>query len=821
MEKFLQDFRYGLRVLAKSKIFTVAVIFILALGIGANTTIFTILNAIFLQPLPMEKVEEVVSLFTLDGKNSNDSRNTLAVSFPNYKDYRNQNTTFTAIAAFSGASLSLIGQGEPRQLNGSIVTGNYFDVLGVKALIGRTFLPEEDQTPGLHPVIVLSHNVWKNQFGAKPEIIGSQITLNATSYTVIGVTPPNFRGTFAIGSVDFFVPMMMHEQVFNGIFKQWFDSRRALLFNLVGRLKPNVTIEQAQAEITTIASQLAKEYPKDNDGRTLTLIPLAQSTINPNQRDIFIRGGALLMVVVGLVLLIACANIANLLLIRANIRRREVAIRIALGASAWRLFQQFMIESILLSTIGGIIGLCLALWGRDLLWSYRPVFIQADGLDLSLDLRVLVFTFLISLITGIIFGIIPTLQATRSNLVIELKEKTAPINSGNKLLTLRNILVIAQIAFSLVALISASLFLRSLINAQSINPGFETKKVFTISFELNRQNYNEVQGKEFFRNVQSHVQGLPGVKSVSVAANPPLGGGFLRSVFPEGGDPQALGKGILTTTNNIGTKFFETLNIPILQGRDFNDSDRETAPGVAIINEAMVKRFWPGQDAVGKRFRFFGDDNFTEVIGIVKDTKIVSLGEEPTPCAYIPIFQRYTNLVTLYVQSKEDPKTILGIVRAEVQSLDSNLALTNINTVSEIIGQSLWAARMSATLLVLFGLLALVLAAVGIYGILAYSVNQRTQEIGVRMALGAKPFDILKLVLSQAMLLVGIGITLGTVGGLFLVRIFAGLLFGVSAFDPVTFIVAPLILALVALLASYIPAYRATKVDPLVALRCE
>ena len=821
MEKFLQDLRYGLRILAKSKIFTIAVVFILALGIGANTTIFTILNAIFLQPLPMEKVEEVVSLFTLDGKNSNDSRNTLPVSFPNYKNYRDQNTTFTGIAAFSGASLSLIGQGEPRQLNGLIVTGNYFDVLGVKALVGRTFLAEEDQTPGLHPVIVLSHNVWKNQFGAKPEIIGSQITLNATSYTIIGVTPANFRGTFAIGSVDFFVPMMMHDQVFNGIFKQWFDSRRALLFNLVGRLKPNVTIEQAQAEITTIASQLAKEYPKDNDGRTLTLIPLTQSTINPNQRDIFIRGGALLMVVVGLVLLIACANIANLLLIRANIRRREVAIRIALGASAWRLFQQFMIESILLSAIGGVIGLCLAVWGRDLLWSYRPVFIQADGLDLSLDLRVLVFTLLISLITGIIFGIIPTLQATRSNLVIELKEKTAPINSGNKLLTLRNILVIAQIAFSLVALISASLFLRSLINAQSINPGFETKKVFTISFELNRQNYNEVQGKEFFRNVQGRVQSLPGVKSVTVAANPPLGGGFLRSVFPEGGDPQALGKGILTTTNNIGTKFFETLNIPILQGRDFNDSDRETAVGVAIINEAMVKRFWPGQDAIGKRFRFFGDDNFTEVIGIVKDTKIVSLGEEPTPCAYIPIFQRYTNLVTLYVQSKEDPKSILGTVRAEVQSLDSNLPLTNINTISEIIGQSLWAARMSAILLVLFGLLALVLAAVGIYGILAYSVNQRTQEIGVRMALGAKPFDILKLVLSQAMLLVIIGIVIGTGASLFITRLFATLLFGVSAFDPVTFLLTPIILALVALLASYIPAYRATKVDPLVALRYE
>lgn len=821
MGGFIQDLRYAIRILVKSKGFTIVVVMALALGIGANTTIFTILNAIFLQPLPMEKPSELVSVYTIDEKNSTARQNFLQISFPNFQDYRDQNKTFSGLLAFSQATMSLTGKGEPQQVNGLIVTGNYFDLLGVKAAVGRTFLPEEDQTPGSHPVVILGNGLWKRQFGASPQVIGSQITLNNTSYTVVGVTSENFRGTFAIGSPDFFVPMMMHDQVFNGIVKQWFNERRALLFGVVGRLKAGTTIEQAEAEMKTIANRLEHEYPKENEKRSISLMPLTQSTLGANRRKTFVMGGALLMAMVGLVLLIACTNIANLLLIRVNARRREIAIRIALGASRLQIFQQFIIESMLLSVMGGITGLCLAIWGRDLLWSYRPTFIRQSDLNLSLDLKVLGFTLLLSLLTGLIFGVVPALQASQPNLVAELKEKSSQQNQGNRLFTLRNLLIILQIAFSLISLLSASLFLHSLWNAQQLNPGFETKKLFMLSFDLGSQGYDQPKGEDFYRRIQERVQGLPGVKVASLASNPALGGGFLRSVFPEGGDPNVLGRGILTLTNNISLKHFETLNIPILRGRDFNETDREKSTKVCVINETMGKRFWPGQDSIGKRFKFFGDDEFTEVVGIVKDTIQVTMGEEPTPCAYVPLFQRYRDAATLYVQTQQDPKSILATVRNEVQTLDTNLPLTNVNTISEVIDQNLWAASMTSWLLVLFGLLALTLATMGIYGILAYSVNQRTQEIGIRMAIGATSKDILKLLLKQAMILVTIGISLGVLVSFFVARLFSDLLFGVSTIDPITFLVTPLILAVVAFIASYIPAYKATKVDPLVALRGE
>lgn len=822
MEWFIQDLRYAIRTLAKNKSFTLVVIIVLALGIGANTTIFTVLNAIFLEPLPLEKPKELVSLFTIDEKNSTSNRNFLLTSFVNYQDYRDQNTSFSGLLSFYPISMSLTGKGDPEQLNGLIVTGNYFDVLGVKATLGRTFLPEEDQSPGLYPVIVLGHDLWKSRFGSSPQIIGSQITCNAVSYTVIGVTPENFRGTFTIGSPDFFVPMMMYDQVFDDITKKWFKERRALLFNIVGRLKTGVTIEQAQAEIKILASQLEQQYPKDNENRSISLVPLTESSINPNQRNTFVMGGILLMVVVGLVLLIACANIANLLLIRANTRQHEIAIRIALGASQGRLLQQFMIENIMLSTIGGVFGLCLAAFGRDILWSYRPSFIQENDLNLSLDFRVLGFTLLISLLTGVIFAIVPTFQAAKPDLVKELKEKISSGHSANHTFSLRNILVIAQIAFSLISLMSASLFLQSLLNSQEINPGFETKKLLAVSFELSGHNYDEKAAKQFYQRIQERIGAVRGVKTAAISANAPLRvGALLRSVFPEGGDPLVLGKGILTITNGVSLKYFETLGIDILQGRDFNETDKEDSPQVCIINQAMANRFWPAQNAIGKRFKFFGDQEFTEVIGIAENTKQITMVEEPIPCVYLPIVQRYTDVVTLYVQSQEDPKALLGIVQKEIQSLDPNLPFTNTGVITDIIDQNLWAARMSAWLLSLFGILALMLASVGIYGVLAYSVNQRTQEIGIRMALGANASDVLKLVLSQAMILVTIGIGVGLLGGFFVTRLFSGLLFNVKAIEPITFLVTPLLLVIVAFIASYIPAYRATKVDPLIALRNE
>ena len=821
METLWQDLRFGFRMLLKSRAFTAVAILSLALGIGANTTIFTLVNAVFLQPLPVKEPAQLISVFGTDEKNKGNLLNFMPISYPNYVDYRDQNDVFSGLLAFGGVAMSLSGRGEPEQINGLIVSGNYFDVLGVKAARGRTFLPEEDRTPGTHPVIVISHGLWQRRFGGDPSLVGKTLTLNNQSFTVIGITPESFRGTFAIGAVDFWVPMMMHDQVLTGIFREWFNERRALLFGVVGRLKPGATMEQAQAAMQTVGRRLEQEYPKENEKRNVSLLPLLQSTINPNQRELFVRAGGLLTTIVGLVLLIACANVANLLLARATARRKEIAIRVALGAGRLRIVRQLLTESILLSVLGGALGLLLAYWGRDLLWSFRPPFFNQNALSLDLNGRVLGFTMLLSLLTGVIFGLVPALQSTRSDTVSELKEKSSQINQTRRRFNLRSLLVVTQVALSLISLIGAGLFLCSLRNAQAINPGFETEKLLVISFDVGAQGYNETRGQEFYRQVQERVETIPGVRSAALATDQPFGGGFMRSVFIEGQEQPPGGRGILTLVNTVGPKYFETLGTPVLRGRDFKQTDRENAPRVVIINEAMARRFWPNEDAVGKRFKFFGDDFLEEVIGIAKNSDVINLGEDPRPVAYLPLLQNYAAAVTLHVRTNGDPAAVLGTVRREVQALDPNLPLVAVATISEVLSQALYGPRMGATLLAIFGLLALVLAAVGIYGVLAYSVSQRTHEIGLRMALGAQTSDVLRLVLGQGMIPVIIGVGIGLVASFALTHLISQLLFGVTAVDPVTFSGTALLLAGVALLASYIPARRATKVDPMIALRHE
>jgi predicted permease len=808
-------------MLLKSKAFTAVAVLSLALGIGANTTIFTIVNALFLNPLPLTEPAELMTVFGTDERNTGGFNDFMPVSYPNYVDYRDQNDVFSGLVAFINVGMSLSGSGEPEQLGGLLVTGNYFDVLGVKAIAGRTFLPEEDRTPGTHPVVVLGYNLWQRRFGADPSLAGKTITLNNQAFTVIGIAPENFRGTFQLGAIDFFVPAQMYQQVLDGTFREWFNSRRALLTNVVGRLKPGVSIEQAQASLKTIAAGLEQAYPRDNDKRSVKLMPVTQSAINPALRSVFVQAGALMMTVVGLVLLIACANVANLLLARAAGRRKEISIRLAIGAGRARLIRQLMTESVLLSVTGGAVGLLLAYWGRDLLWSFRPPFFEENALDLSLDARVLGFTLLLALLTGIVFGLVPALQSSKSDLVTELKDKSSqPTNAGRRL-SLRNLLVVSQVALCLIALIGAGLFLRSLRNAQEINPGFETEKMLVMSMNVGAQGYTQARGIEYYRQVQERVQSLAGVQSATVSSNFPFGGGLQRSIFIEGQDPPAGGRGVLTITNSVTSKYFETLGIPLLQGRIFNDSDRENTTRVAIINQAMAERFWPGQDATGKRFKFFGDESFYEVVGIVGNINAIFLGEEPRPIIYQPMLQSYSGLVALYVRTSGDPTNLLGTVRNEVQSLDRNLPITNVSTMSDVIGQGLWGPRMGAALLAVFGGLALLLAAIGIYGVLAYSVSQRTREIGLRMALGAQQRDVLALVMRQGVALIGGGIALGLVASFLLARLISSLLFGVSTADPLTFAGTALVLAVVALLASYIPARRAARVDPMIALRYE
>ncbi len=647
---------------------------------------------------------------------------------------------------------------------------------------------------------------------------GEVLTLNGQGYTVVGVAPEGFKGINAIFGPELWVPTMMHGQVLPQQFRTWFDDRRALFFNVAGRLEPGVAVEQAEANIKTIASRLEQEYPEPNAGRSSALMPLAEATIFPGIRDFLLLGGAVLMTVVGLVLLIACSNVANLLLAKATARRKEIAIRISMGAGRKRLIRQLLTESVLLSLLGGLAGLGIAFWGRDFIWSFRPPFLAQNMMDLTMDARVFGFTLIVSLLTGVVFGLVPAFQASKTDVVDTLKEEARTAGRGRRRLSIRNALVVAQVALSIVSLVAAGLFLRSLQGAHQIDPGLETEQLAVLNLNPGQNGYDPPQTEQFFREIVERVGSLPGVRSASLASNLPLFGGFQRSVFIEGQD-QDEEKGILVMTNTVDLNYFETTGIPLARGRDFTGADREDSVSVAVINEKMAEQFWPEQDPIGKRFRFYGDESYREVVGVARNSKYVTLGEDPQSCAYVPLRQNVADVMTLYVRSENDPAAALGAAQREVRALDPQIPITFPLTVSEVIDQSLWAPRLGAALLTVLGLLALVLASVGLYGVMAYTVNQRNQEIGIRMAMGARQPDVLKLVLVQGMILVGIGVAAGLAVALAVSRLVSTLLYGISPSDPATFIGVPLVLIAVALLANYLPALRASRVDPLVALR--
>ena len=824
METFWQDIRHGLRVLRKSPGFSAVAVLSLALGIGANTTIFTVVNAILLHPLPVKDISQLVELDTIDTKTKVGLANAtkIGMSFPNFQDYQKQTEVFSGLSCIVPVPLTWSGGSEPRQVNGQMVSANYFDALGLQPVAGRFFLPDEDTKLNGNNVAVISHSFWVNRLGAGPLLWARALTLNAMPYTVVGVTPQGFKGTFTFaGAEQIWIPSSMYPQVLAGLNKEFFNDRRFLGIFSVGRLKPGVGQESAGALLKTMASQLEAEYPKDNGGRSVVLTPLADAAVGANQHDQVALAGTMMMTVVGVVLLIACVNLANLLLARAAQREREMGLRAALGASRHRLMRQMLTECILLSLLGGAVGLAIAYVGRSVLWSFRPPFIQQNDLDLSLDSHVLLFTMGISLFTGVLFGVAPALKAFVPDVMETLKLGGRGGSLGWGRNSLRSLLVVSEIALSLVALVGAGLFIRSMRDAQRIDPGFESKNLFMMAFDLGALHYQEGRAQEFFRAAVERANSTPGVKSAAIASNFPLGGGFARTVFPEGEDETTGYRGTLTQLDDITSGFFDALKIPLLKGRVFSDSDRKGTTPVVVINEAMAKHFWPNQEAVGKRFHFFGDPTLREVVGVVGNTVINNIGEVPVPLAYLSIRQDYSPAVTLQVRTTGSPEALIGGVRAQIQSLDPNLAITNVQTISETMDQGLWAPRMGAALLTLFGGLALVLAAIGVYGVLSYSVNQQTREIGIRMAMGAERAHVLRLVVGQGLRLAGVGVLLGVIVAVAVMRQLSGLLFGVSAYDPMTFAAVAVLLVLVAFLACYIPARRATCVNPLVALRHE
>jgi predicted permease len=824
MEYFWQDVRHGARVLRKSPGFSAVAILSLALGIGANTTIFTVVNAILLHPLPVKDISQVVELDTIDTKTHVGFANAtkLGLSFRNFQDYQKQNEVLSGVAGIQPVPLTWSGGAEARQVNGQLVSANYFDVLGLQPAAGRFFLPDEDTKLSGNNVAVISYSFWANKLGSDPKEIGKTLTLNAMPYTVIGVAPKGFKGTFTFGTAEqIWIPASMYPQVLTGFGKEFFNDRRFLNSLAFGRLKPGVGINQAEASLKTIAAQLEKDFPKDNGGRSIALTRLTEAAVGANTHDQIALAGTMMMTVVGLVLLIACANLANLLLARAAHREREMGLRAALGASRTRLIRQMLTECILLSLLGGAAGLAIAYAGRTVLWSFRPPFIQADSIDLSLDSNVLIFTLGISLLTGLLFGVAPAFKASVPDLADTLKlgGRSGSIGWGRN--KLRSLLVVSEIALSLVALVGAGLFIRSMRDAQKMDPGFESKNLFMLAFDLGALHYDEGHGQQFLRAAVERANATPGVKAAAIASNFPLGGGFARTVFPEGEDESTGYRGTLTQLDDITPGYFDALRIPLIRGRLFTDADRKDTTTVAIINEAMAKKFWPNQEAIGKRFHFFGDTTLREVVGIARDSVVNAIGEVPVPLVYLAVTQDYPPAATLQVQTTGKPEPVIAGVRAQIQSLEPNLAITNVQTIGEIVDQGLWAPEMGAALLTLFGGLAMVLAAVGVYGVLAYSVTQQTREIGIRMAMGAERVDVLGLVVGQGLKLTGAGLALGILVSLAVTRQLSSLLFGVSAYDPLTYAGVTVILVSVALLACYIPARRATLVDPLVALRYE
>src|SRR5438477_917803 len=817
MKALLQDLRYGLRMLFKTPGFSVVAVVSLALGIGLNPAIFSIVNVILIRSVP--RVKEQSNVVWLRAP----------VSYPDYVDYKEQTQSFEGMAAATGTSeFSLARGGESELIKGEYVTENYFDVLKVSALSGRTFSREEGQTAA--PVVVLSEHLWRTRFDSNTAIVGQKISLNGLGFTVVGVAPKNFIGTEVGLNRELWVPLSM-QPVLNppeatrsaDPLSDRFHERDSHWLAVFARLKPGVSHEQAGTELTNVARHVAEAYRGKVSAETLRSVQLLRMSggMDPRDREEALPLAGIVMVVVALVLLIACANIASLLLARSAVRRRETAIRQALGATRPRLVRQWLTESILLGVAGGALGLLLALWANQLLISYLQTTPLAS-LELGLDWRVLAFTLGVSVATGIVFGLAPALQASRLDIVMALKSEDAQ-RAGSRRSRLRAVFVTAQVTLSVVLLVGAGLFIRSLQSANTIDPGFRVDHALTIPLNLGLLRYKETEGENFYRNLLARVEAQPGVERASLVRFAQLGFSFAQfQVFAAGRASGKTDEGISTGFNVVGPNYFKTMETPLLRGRDFTEADRKGAPDVVVLNQTLAATLWPGEEALGKRVSISGPDGpFLEVVGVARDGKYRSLGEAPHPYIYQPLLQSYDPKMTLVVRTTGPPQSVATAMREQIRALDANLPVADVKTLRDQLDLSLFPSRVAAWTLGGFGVLALLLAAIGIYGVVSYSVAQRTREIGVRMAMGAREKDVLRLVLGEGLFVIAVGLALGLLLAAAATRVIAGLLYGVEATDPLTFAGVPLLLGFVAMVASYIPARRATKVDPLVALRYE
>jgi putative ABC transport system permease protein len=813
MNTLWQDMRYGMRMLWKKPGFTVVAIIALALGIGANTAIFSVVNAVLLRPLPFAEPDRLVIVW-MDNRQMQMKED--IHSYPNFIDYRDQNKVFESMAAYRSASLNLTGTGEPERVTGAASTASFFDVMRVAPVAGRVFTAEEDQT-GHDKVIVLSYGLWQRRFGGDKAIVGQSVTITGATRTVVGVMPPDFH--FPEKETEFWIPLAPPAELK--------DSRGAFWLNVIGRLKPGVTLEQARAEMATIASRLEQQYPNSNTNFGTNLVALREQTVGPVRPALLVLLGA-----VAFVLLIACANVANLLLSRAAAREREFAIRMAMGAGRGRIIRQLLVESLLLALCGAALGITLAMWGLDALRLLMPS--DMPRLDLiGMDWRVLAFTVGVSCITALLFGLAPAVQASRPDLNDTLKEGggKGAAGKGVRSRNIRRALVVSEVALALVLLVGAGLLLKSFSRLRGFDLGFRPEGLLTAKIQLPGLKYREGnQVRLFYRQLFERLENTPGVESAGAITDVFLSKTPNSTRFSIEGRPAFQpGQRVEIPFDSITTNYFQVMGTPIIKGRAFNEQDTEKTPHIVIINETFARRFFSDTDPLGKRIKY-GDLETPEdqspwytIVGVVADTRRTGFDSEVRSETFLPLAQEPAGRLTLVVRAAggADPAALTAAVRGAVQAVDPEQPVFDIKTMDQWISETIAQRRLNMILLGIFALVALLLAAVGIYGVISYSVTQRTHEIGVRMALGAQRSDVLKMILGQGIGLTLAGIGIGLVGALFLTRLMASLLFGVSAADPLTFIIVPILLTAVSLLACYIPARRATRVDPMIALRYE
>jgi predicted permease len=813
IDTILMDVRYAFRTLRKNWGFTAVVVLTLALGIGANSTVFSWINSTLLNPLPgVADQTRVVSLMRSSGERSLSS-----FSYPDYADLRDRNHAFSSLVASAINPMGLTHNEKPERIWGTLVSENYFDAFGVRLLYGRGFLPAEGKAPGGAPVAVISYHLWENSFGGNPGIVGQQIRLNNQSMTIVGVAPREFLGSYTALRSEIWVPMMMSHELFP-IGNDPLKERGVSWLIIQGRLKPGVSAEQGQAELDTLMKQIAEQYPKEHEARQgITVYPLWKAPFGATAY----LGTVLmsLMAVAGMVLLLACANVANLMLVRGVSRSREMGIRLSLGATRGRLVAQLLTESVILAILGGGVAVLVTFWTAKMFAKLRPPSQLPIWISVDVDRRVLLVSLAISILTGIIFGLLPALRASGINPAKAVKEESASGVGGRRKLRLSSGLAVTQIALSLLMLVFAGLMIRSFQKAQRFNPGFNPNNVLLASYDLLPEGYTDDLGLQFHQQLLAKIQALPGVQAASLSDWVPLE--FISSstyFVPEGYQPKPH-ESIEAGIARVSPDYFRTMQIPLLEGRDFWIEDTKKTQNVVIVNQALTDRYWPGQDAVGKRMRVDGD--WATVVGIARTTNYYRLNETPVAFIYRPLYRDYVPSATLHVRVSGNPADFALAAQNTIHEMDANLPVFDIAELGVRIQVASGIQRIAGSTVGVFGLLALALAAVGIYGVIAYSTKQRTHEIGIRMALGAHPRDILRLVVGQGVRLTMIGGGIGLVASLLLARLLSSLLFGVSASDPFTLAGVTLLLAGAALLACYIPARRAMRVAPIVALRHE